>query len=88
MTPLPRIRVVSPYSAHRNKEGKILRRYPDGAVAVRLEGVELPMVFGVNEVEELGSCALCGRADLTEAEAAGCEDCTFAGGGKGAGRES
>ena len=85
-----RMRVVNPHSYFLNARGDLLRRYPDGAVCLRLDGPdgEAPKVFRDDEVEEIGGCALCGRGDLTEAEAAGCEDCTFAGGGEGAGRES
>jgi len=80
---LGRVRVVNPYSGFRGAEGDVLRRHSDGAVGVQLDCAEPghAMTFRDDEVEELGACALCGAEDLTEREAAGCGECSFAGEG-------
>lgn len=78
-----RVRVISPHSIFRGREGTVRHRYSDGACSVILDGEDPRAVktFRDDEVGRLGNCALCGRGGITEAEAGGCEDCSFSGEG-------
>lgn len=52
---MKRVRVIAPGSCFRGREGDVLQRHFDGAVSVRLDRVDLPMLFGADEVEEIGA---------------------------------